>query len=357
MRQFIFGMDQQEPEKCADGLRAKGMDAVVLGGMDARAARALKNAGLAGYLCFGALSLGQDAETEARWALDAQEHRRRWFSSGCPCDEEIRERNLQAVLQAAQALPALSGIFVDGARFASFASPEGEAGFFTCFCPRCMQKMKARGLDAAGIRRAVSGLQLKKRLESADAPLIADWFRFRGAVIREMMERFCAAVKGMNPRWQTGAFVFAPSLAPWVGQGRESLGAPDLISPMLYRHYPHAQGPACLGHEWAGALHALGGAARDALACAAENAASGPRRRALMQAIDFSAPPERFLQHGFAPGHAALEAAATREEMLPAQRLLPILQLEDRQLPETIAGVQAAGADGWGLFMYGQADF
>lgn len=172
MRQFIFGMDQQEPEKCADGLRARGIDAVVPGGMDARVARALKNAGLAGYLCFGALALGRDAENEAHWAL-----------------------------------------------------------------------------------------------------------------------------------------------------------------------------------------HTLGEAARDALACAMKNAPAGPGRRALMQAIDISALPERFLQLGFAPGHAALETAAAREEYLPSQQLLPILQLEERRLPEIIAGVQAAGADGWGLFMFGQADF
>lgn len=270
MKRFLFGFDAENPAVCAAALRRNGFDAVAVGSADKETAAALQREGLALYLCFGAFSLGQSASAP----LDAQGRPAPWFHSGCPNDEELYESRMSAALDRLKDTPTARGIFVDGARFASFASAEGPEAFFTCFCPRCMERMRSLGLDAERIRAAVAALMESRRV--GDAEGIRDWFVFRRTCVKAYMERFASRVHAMPGGREACGFVFAPSLAPFVGQ-KEACAALDVISPMLYRHYPHPVGPACLGHEWAAAKGMFGAdVLRQLIQCAGGSAAALP---------------------------------------------------------------------------------
>ena len=339
MKRFIFGFDAQRPEACAAELRANGADAVVVAAADRRTEEALAREGLALYLCFGAYAAGP----ESSGAQDALGRAVRWFGSGCPNDTVNKEARLAAALDRLRKTPGARGLFVDGARFASFASGEGFEVFFTCFCPRCMRRMEERGLDAGRVREAAARLLRTGRIGGDDGEALRGWFSFRAACTRAYFDRFAAAVHTVRPDCEAGAFVFAPSLGGFVGQAPETFAALDLFSPMLYRAYPHPEGPACLGHEWAACLDRFD--ARTA--------------RLLVQTAGVptdlvpGGAPREILEKGFAPGRIAEELAALRGRPAGGPCLLPILQTEDPLLPETVRAALSAGADGYGLFAYG----
>ena len=341
MKRFLFGMDAERPGDCARLLRRKGIDAVVLGDADARTREALAENGLMLYLCYGAHGLGGDFADPVHLARDAEGREARWFSSGCPNDVALARARMDAALERAANLPEMRGILVDGARFASFASTEGPDGFFSCFCPRCMERMEALGLDAARIRRAVRRLGSERRI--TDEAAIAGWFAFRADCVGAYLEDFAGRVHALPGSPEAGAFVFAPSLAGFVGQTARACAPLDLVSPMLYRAYPHADGPACLGHEWAAASRLFEPEVLRRLAeLSGADAGFVPRQE-----------PDALLAKGFAPERIGAEIAAAR--LRPGQSLLPILQIEDRQIMRSVCSALEADADGFGYFMYGQA--
>jgi len=247
MKRFIFGFDGSRPGECARELRERGIDAVIVGGADAPTLDALRKHGLGLYLCYGAHGLGGVSDARAHSALDAEGEPAAWFSSGCPNDEALIGVHLDAVIDRAREMEDVRGVFVDGARFASFASAEGPDGFFSCFCPRCMEKMDAMGLDAEEIRLSVRRLKRDRLVREGDFAFLRAWFSFRESCVKRYMERFAERVHAVRSDLKACAFVFAPSLAHFVGQTEAALGALDVVSPMLYRAYPHADGPACLG--------------------------------------------------------------------------------------------------------------
>ncbi len=344
MKHFMFGFDDKHPEVCAAKLKAQGIDAVVLGNADAHTEKALAENGIELYLCYGAHGLGEDFAAEEHLARDPFSRPTRWFGSGCPNDAEIVDARLNAVLEKAKKLPTLKGIFVDGARFASFASVEGAESFFSCFCPRCMAKMEMMGFDAENIRAAVGRLMETRRVADADRLFLQSWFAFREACVKEYMEKFAAAVHALPGGLLAGAFVFAPSLGAYVGQTESACAPLDVVSHMIYRAYPHADGPACLGHEWARALELFGYAQMHALAeCAChEKAGMVPEKT-----------PEELLVHGFAPDRIGAEVAAVSRAL--NGRLAPILQIEDDLLQASADSALAAGAEGVGYFAYSLA--
>ncbi len=346
MKRFLFGFDRERPEECARALRNRGVDAVVTGSLDPRGEEALAEAGLELYLCFGALGVSPE-DGESLLARDAEGRTARWFSSGCPNARELRERHLEAAIEALRRTPTARGLFVDGARFASFASPEGPASFYTCFCPRCEAAMRAQGFDPEALRRSVLRFSLGQA-KSEDLPGLRDWLAFRAATVRDNMEAFAAAVHGLPGDKLAGAFVFAPSLAGFVGQTPFALASLDLVSPMLYRAYPHPEGPACLGHEWAAALELCGPEdlrRLDLLSCQVSG----------LPGLFPEADAPALRREGFPPERVGQELELLAGRLDPNQRLLPILQIEDPRLPETVQAALSAGAQGVGFFAYGQA--
>lgn len=196
-------------------------------------------------------------------------------------------------------------------------------------------------MDAARIRAAVLRLSGERRI--VDEAAIAEWFRFRAACVGEYMARFAERVHALPGRPLAGAFVFAPSLAGFVGQTARACAALDAVSPMLYRAYPHEDGPACLGHEWAAALEMFEPAVLARLA-ELSGGAWIPGESAM-----------HLRSHGFPPEHVGQEVKLARARMRAGQLLAPILQIEDGRLADSADAALGAGADGCGYFMYGQA--
>ena len=342
MKYYLFGMDSRDPQGCARMLRERGIEAVCSGDFMPEAAAALSAEGIGMYLCYGAYSTDKE---NAVLAQDPSGQPRRWFNSGCPCDVENATRHLDAVLARAAALPQVRGILADGARFASFASVEGVESFFTCFCPRCMQRMTDMGLDARAIRSAVDRLMKTRNPAEADAPLVRGWLRFREKIVQEYMDAFAARVHALRSDLLAGAFIFAPSLGLFVGQTMQACRSLDVVAHMLYRDYHQTYGVACLGHEWAALTGGFG-----------QNTGSFLRTCDPDYAFQVEKTPDELLQSGFAPEWVASEIAHAHRQRSPGQQLWPILQLDDDQALTTTRLALQSGADAAGFFAYGHAE-
>ncbi len=312
---YMFGIDAQSPEESANELASLGISAVVCA-PETRCIRAVRRAGMQAFACVGAFSL----EKGDALCVDVDAHPRAWFGSGCPCDPEPVPRRMDALRRLAET-DGLSGIFIDGARFASPSSGEGTQSLFTCFCPHCRDEMRRMGCDPDEVRKAVAGWR-----DGAMPLPPEEWFLFREEIIRRRMEEFVDTVRSVNPSLLTGAFVFPASLGRLVGQTCRSAASVDLLAPMIYRRYAEAPGTATLNHEY-NALIGL----------------FGRERARLLTGVDA---PEDVLHSGFPP-------VSLRNETLYAHpRLMPILQLDDDKLAESLSAVRSAGAEGAGFFMY-----
>lgn len=343
MYRYIFGFDKTDPVKCARELKRKGVSAVVTDASGALFAPVLSDEGLDVYLCYSAFSLDNDTDPN-RYCADVWGNPRVWFSSGCPNDAALAENRMQSILDSVN--PYIKGIFVDGARFASFASSEGTDAFFTCFCPCCMEKMHASGLDAQAIRTAVSSL---KHSLHDDMHLVRDWLSFRSACVKHYMDTFAQRVHAMDTSLKAGAFIFEPFLAPFVGQTMDACASLDIIAPMLYRNYPHTDGPACMGHEWS-ALYRMFGDNTPALL-----SITGLDGHPLSKGISYTAEAVRVLTDGFGPSDVGRCVKTARSLLQPCQSLWPIIQIEDDLLNCTERCAFENGADAIGYFAYGQA--
>ena len=247
----IYGYDSQ-PDKLFKQFAELGIHAVT-GGADSNAIAAAKSAGLDYYVCTGAFGT---SNTEL-YCQDTSGERKSWFfSSGCPNSPELRAALLQTARRLAQT-EGITGIIIDGDRFASPASNDGLSAFFTCFCPHCMKKMQEMGLDAAAIRdSALAAYRFIADNEPFDIDLHIDnlsaWVDFRRACVTESLQEFFGVIKKINPALKTGIYIFTPMLAPFVGQNYDDISEIcDFLSPMIYRIYPYPDGIACLDHELA----------------------------------------------------------------------------------------------------------
>lgn len=319
---YMFGMDAAEPEHCAARLAKLGFSAVVCPA-DRRCIDAVRDADMEAYVCAQAFPL----ESGASRCQDVNGNERVWFSSGCPNDPDAVRSRQDRWFALAQ-MEGLTGAFIDGARFASPASPEGFESLFTCFCPNCMAQMEADGFHAEDVRNGVrewrDGLQ----------PLPpAEWLAFRRITVNREMNRFVRCVKAANASLLTGAFVFPASLGALVGQTASACASMDICAPMLYRCYGELEGPATLNHEYAALLKYFGAG------------------RTL--ALTGVSVPEDVLSRGFPPSQIRRETALA--ENTGKTRLAPILQLDDPLLVQSIASAIDGGATGVGFFMYDSA--
>ena len=319
---YMFGIDQEKPEACAQELARRGFSAVVCS-PEKRWIQAVRQSGMDAYACVSAFAV-RDSDALCR---DVDGVERIWFSSGCPTDASVNARREEAWRKVAET-EGLTGVFLDGARFASPASPEGWESLLTCFCPSCLARMTAEGMDAEAVRNSVKAWG--KGTSVVDERSWTDWLRFRRIVVEETMSRFAKAVRSVHAHLRTGAFVFPASLGALVGQAEFPEGTLDFVLPMLYRRFPERKGPACLNHEY----HAL------------ERNIGRERTKALTGVL----PPENVLQEGFPP--SALEEETRRARRCVPGTLAPIVQIMDERLAESIAAVRAGGAQGVGFFAY-----
>ena len=344
----VFGLPEAGRAGAARALAGQGVAAVTLGvgaaplvASVAAAGAPAREAGLDLWACRAAFRLeaadapegagaaaGAAAGADDLRARDPDGRPRAWFGSGCPNRPALRRRHLETI-GALAGSGAFAGFLLDGIRF---ASPNAGPAFWTCFCAACAARAAALGIDAARMRRAVAALRAAPGPPAPDpealvdrlrqTPALADWLRFRAACVLAHVREVRATVDAANgaangaPPFRLGAYLFAPSLAPLVGQDYGAL-APllDEVSPMLYRTI---EGDACLTSEW------------DALAGMGLVAGRGP----------------------WSPDEVAAEVARARAALPAGTPLVPILQLVDDALEATIRGALRAGADGVDLFVY-----
>lgn len=342
MKKYMFGIGNGDYKANAEKLVSLGYDSVVLSGNDISAIEAAQDAGLETWLCYGAHSIGEFSR-EKYGALDAKDASAPWFGSACPNAAEVNVFNMDRAFETAKKA-GVKGIFVDGARFASFASTEGVNSFFGCFCKRCCEKMMKFGINAAAVKNGVA--QVMDFLGGADGKdqvpvmhaAIDAWLDFRARCVGEYMKNF--SVRAHAEGFDAGAFVFAPSLWWFVGQRPDALATLDVVSPMLYRAYPHTEGPACLSHEWAGMKELLSHTSRTPAQLASM----------LFDTAIISDDP----MAGFEPSHVADETRAARAMLAKNVTLAPIIQTEDARLDETMQFVFDSGATACGEFCYSQ---
>lgn len=213
-------------------------------------------AGLEVMLCGGAFPAGKIAEKGyEHLAVDINGKKQLWFYSCCPSHKPTREANLEMYRRIAKT-PGISGVIIDGARFASPSSSFDPDAFFTCFCPRCKEAMKDFGIDPDRTEKAVRGLYdflFKGEKAPLDREGIDAWFAFRRKQAGSHLRDFADVVRKAGLK--AGAFLFFPSISDMVGQSYEDMSnVMDIVSPMLYPAYPVTEtdyAAACLNSELA----------------------------------------------------------------------------------------------------------
>lgn len=348
MQYWMFGAGSDIPTSLAL-LKDLGIEAVV--GNDPALIEEAGRLGLKVYMCSGAYGASAPYDSAEYLARDINGEAQLWFGSTCPNQPKVRRHNLTQIVDMART-DGIQGVFIDGARFASPASSSAADAFYTCFCPLCEEKAKKLGFNFARMREAVRVLYDNTPAQGLSLILdhlagLADWLAFRRACTSEHLQNFARTVKEVNPALETGIFIFTPSLAPLVGQHYGDLrGHMDIFSPMIYRHQHAEQGPACLNFELSVLADEL-----------SKRVLPFARVRSLLHALtglDMAGfdDPVSICETGFAPSAVASETRKARQLIGDAGRLIPIIQLADDSLEESMQQAASGGADGINFFVY-----
>lgn len=167
------------------------------------------------------------------------------FSFYCPSDETTFE-NIKEIYAAYFKQIGFDGIFLDRIRFPSFVS--GRDALFTCCCDKCLEKYRRKGFTPdriKSIKYTMGRDQSENLLFSIkkydkgkyefENPEIEEYLKIRMGLITEIVKKVTAYFRSQG--LEIGLDLFAPFLAPFVGQDYEELsGYADFIKPMLYRY-------------------------------------------------------------------------------------------------------------------------
>lgn len=359
VKYWMHGFGGDDARETARALREAGFSIVVAGG--SAVIEAVNEAGMASWLCGGGYPLVRDED--ALKSRDIEGNAQVWFGSGSPCCPEIQDASLAAYEQMVKT-DGISGILVDGVRFASPAS--GLMPFLTDFSAYAENRAGELGFDFSLMKSDVARLhqsvmQLKERpalfTERFASPSgmiewltgypgVFEWLRFRRAHTTGHFRALSEIIHGAGLRM--GVYIFTPCLAPLVGQSYEDLrDMVDVFAPMIYRNYPKHPGPACLNWELAELPHELGfaGAPAEAETMSAVLAWAGfadlgvtPRVEAVREAL----PPET----------VGRETGRARGLIGGDKELAPIIYIDDPLMGDTARLVRANNADGINFFVF-----
>lgn len=145
------------------------------------------------------------------------------------------------------------GVFLDRIRTQSFVS--GVSGVLNCGCELCQSKFKAEGVDLEEVKAEWEALGDKFLSVTGYTP--AEGFSFANETAKRFFEAKGHIVSGAVAKiadelrsrgLEIGMDLYAPFMAPFVGQDYEILAAhADFIKPMLYRQ---TFAPAGMGFEY-----------------------------------------------------------------------------------------------------------
>ena len=330
-------------------MKAKGITGVI--GPAAIAEPALA-AGLEVMLCGGAFPAGKISEKgDEHLAVDINGKKQLWFYSCCPSHRPTREANLEMYRRMAKT-PGISGVIIDGARFASPSSSFDPDAFFTCFCPRCKEAMKDFGINPDRTEKAVRELYdwCMGSGKTPSGPVgIENWFAFRRKQAGSHLRDFADVVHKAGLK--AGAFLFFPSISDMVGQSYEDMSSVmDIVSPMLYSAYPVTEtdyAAACLNSELAAIYRLL--TAHGALT-------EREAMKKLEELTGTSLPAPDEMAKAVPSALVGSETAKVSAKCRPALNM-PILQLDEPNLHESIRLAVEAGADEIAFFLYKEEVF
>lgn len=357
-RFWIYGCGEK-PGETAPAMRELGYD-VVVGGA-AGTVEAVRAAGMESWQCGGAFGAAE-SDTE-NLCLDITGKPQTWFGSGSPNSPALREKNLEAYRKMA-AMEGVTGVLVDGCRFASPAS--GLMPFLTDFSAHSERRAAELGFDFGQMRRDVAALHAALTGNAAAGarrwpwlgspagavewltghPGVLEWLRFRRACATAHFRDIADVLHGAGK--EMGVYIFTPAFAPLVGQSYADL-APfvDVFCPMIYRNYPDRPGIACLNWELTILPEELGlaGAPEEEAAMGLILGLTGLGRAVTSRRV-------RHIQNAVPPEAVGHETAMARAQLPADKELAPIIYIDDPQMGETADQVFGNGADGVAFFLF-----
>ncbi|MBO4743564.1 MAG: hypothetical protein J5533_08010 [Bacteroidales bacterium] len=133
------------------------------------------------------------------------------------------------------------GVFLDRIRTQSFVG--GISGVLSCGCPQCAARYEAEGISIEAVRQewaemgdeflSVSGYDPLTGFSFVN-PVAENFFRAKGHIVSNAVGAVADSLRSRG--LEVGMDLFAPFLAPFVGQDYEILSRhADFIKPMLYR--------------------------------------------------------------------------------------------------------------------------
>ena len=174
------------------------------------------------------------------------------FRFNCPSDPQ-NIANVVAIYDENFSDCGFDGVFIDRIRTQSFVS--GIQGVLNCGCPLCAAKFKEEGVDLETVKAeweakgdnflSVNGYTAAEGFIFAN-PVAEAFFKAKGHIVSNAVAEVADALRSRG--LEIGMDLYAPFMAPFVGQDYEILAAhADFIKPMLYRE---TFAPAGMGFEY-----------------------------------------------------------------------------------------------------------
>ena len=174
------------------------------------------------------------------------------FRFNCPSDPQ-NIANVVAIYDNNFSDCGFDGVFIDRIRTQSFVS--GIQGVLNCGCPLCAAKFKEEGVDLETVKAeweaegdkflSVNGYTAAEGFTFVN-PVAASYFKAKGHIVSNAVAEVADALRSRG--LEIGMDLYAPFMAPFVGQDYEILAAhADFIKPMLYRE---TFAPAGMGFEY-----------------------------------------------------------------------------------------------------------
>ena len=174
------------------------------------------------------------------------------FRFNCPSDPQ-NTANIVKLYDENFSDCGFDGVFLDRIRTQSFVS--GVSGVLNCGCELCAARFTAEEVDLSAVKAewdakgdkflSVTGYTPSDGF-TFENPLAESFFRAKGHIVSGAVASIADSLRSRG--LEIGMDLYAPFMAPFVGQDYEILAAhADFIKPMLYRQ---TFAPAGMGFEY-----------------------------------------------------------------------------------------------------------